>query len=175
MCDQCDYKDLFKACHLHETPNRLSIMEIVGNSGHPLSVQDIFETFSRTKRINRVTVYRILELLVKKELVERISGGDRSFRYGIAPNANHSPHPHFYCKYCGTMECLNPESISMDIEFFERTFSGLIEKTEIRIDGICKNCLRLKQKNTQIILKSSDTKRCLSDTGAEKLNKGFEL
>jgi Fur family ferric uptake transcriptional regulator len=97
--------------------------------------------------VNRVTVYRILDILVEKELLERISGGGRAFRYGMAPNANHQPHPHFYCRHCGNMECLNPESIHVDTDALQRTFPGLIQKVEIRVDGLCKSCLRLQQKN----------------------------
>ena len=93
--------------------------------------------------VNRVTVYRILDLLVGNRLVERISAGDRSFRYGLAPNANHQPHSHFYCVECGEMECLRPEHISLDTEPLERSsFPGLIERVEVRFDGICEDCRR---------------------------------
>ena len=76
------------------------------------------------------------------KIVDRISAGDRSFRYGLAANKNHPRHPHFYCTLCGSMECLNPESLPVDIQSFQKTFPSLIEKMEIRLDGICKNCLR---------------------------------
>ena len=149
MCHQCDYAEMLKNCGLSSTPNRLSLMEIVGNSTSPLSAQDVFDTLSRTRNVSRVTVYRILDILVEKELLERISGGDRSFRYGMAPNANHQPHPHFYCSHCGNMECLNPESIHVDTDALQRTFPGLIRKVEIRVDGVCKSCLRLQRKNSE--------------------------
>ena len=142
MCHHCDYAELFREKGIRQTPNRLGVMEIAGSSAYPLSAQEIFDTLIRTKQVNRVTVYRVLELLVKKELLERISAGDRQFRYGMAPNANHLHHPHFYCKRCNGMECLSPESIFIGTESLERTFPGSIEKVEVRIDGICRNCLR---------------------------------
>jgi Fur family ferric uptake transcriptional regulator len=88
-----------------------------------------------------VTVYRSLDLLVEKRLVDRISAGDRSFRYGLAPNANHRPHAHFYCTGCGRMECLNPESPRLDMEPVSPILPGVIERVEVRLDGICKACL----------------------------------
>ena len=142
MCHQCDYESLLTGHGLDGTQNRLRILEIVGNSSCPLSAQNIFETLSRTQTLNRVTVYRILDLLTEKKLVERISAGDRSFRYGLAPNTNHKDHSHFYCTRCGNMECLSPESLNLNMDSLERTFPGLIEKTEVRLDGICKNCLK---------------------------------
>ncbi|MBU0988142.1 MAG: transcriptional repressor [Proteobacteria bacterium] len=140
MCDKCDYMNLLEAGGLGHTPNRLQVLKIIGDSHYPLSAQEILEKIQQTQNVNRVTVYRILDLLVAKKLIERISAGDRSFRYGLAPNANHLPHSHFYCKECGIMECLQPECIRLNVKALEGTFSGLIERVEVRFDGVCKSC-----------------------------------
>ena len=116
MCHRCDYEGLLEHSGLGHTVNRLRVLEIIGNRSHPLSAQEIVEELNETQEVNRVTVYRILELLVEKRLVERISAGDRSFRYGLAPNANHQPHSHFYCLECGEMECLGPDQINLDTQ-----------------------------------------------------------
>jgi Fur family ferric uptake transcriptional regulator len=147
MCHQCDYTNLLEASGLESTPRRLQVLEVIGNNNSPLSAQQIFDTLQRTDNINRVTVYRILDLLVNRELVDRISGGGRSFVYGLAPNDNHPAHPHFYCKNCGNLECLNPESLNVDMQSMERTFPGLIENVEVRVDGVCKNCLRSERRS----------------------------
>ena len=93
MCTRCDYERLLSTAELDPTDNRLRVLEVVGNNSYPLSAADIYTTLERTCRINRVTVYRILDLLVEKGLVERISTGGRAFYYGMAPNENHHPHP----------------------------------------------------------------------------------
>jgi Fur family ferric uptake transcriptional regulator len=64
-------------------------MEVIGNNSSPIGAQEIFAMVSRTVNINRVTVYRILELLVERELVERLSGRGRSLLYGMAPCEHH--------------------------------------------------------------------------------------
>jgi Fur family ferric uptake transcriptional regulator len=92
--------------------------------------------------MNRVTVYRILDLLVAHGLVQRLSGGGRSFVYGLAPSDYHPAHPHFYCKRCGHMECLKPQSLHVDTKPMQRTFAGLIENVEVRVDGVCQTCLQ---------------------------------
>jgi Fur family ferric uptake transcriptional regulator len=142
MCHQCDYANLLEDAGLKATVNRLKILEVVGNNNSPLSAQEIFQTLNRTDAINRVTVYRILDLLVTNGLVDRITSGGRSFRYGLAPNGNHRPHPHFYCKQCGHMECLNPESLEMNLDSIHRIFPGIIDSFEVRLDGTCKTCLK---------------------------------
>jgi len=127
---------------LSSTPNRLKVLEVIGNNNYPLNPHEIIDLLSRTTNINRVTVYRILDLLVEKKLIDRISSGGRSFHYGLAPNEHHQPHPHFYCRKCGSMECLNPESLHLDIKPLNLTFPGLIDNVQVCLDGICKNCLK---------------------------------
>jgi Fur family ferric uptake transcriptional regulator len=132
MCHRCDYSDLLKACQLGVSANRLCVLEVIGNTN---------------ASINRVTVYRILDLLVDRGLVQRLSGGGRSFVYGLAPNEYHPAHSHFYCKSCGHMECLNPQSLNVDTQPMQRTFAGLIENVEVRVDGVCKTCLQTENGN----------------------------
>jgi Fur family ferric uptake transcriptional regulator len=145
MCNQCNYVELLHASKLEANKNRLRVLEVVGNNTYPLSAADIFKTLERGGSINRVTVYRILDLLVDHGVIERLSTGGRAFYYGLAPNDYHRPHPHFYCKNCGQMDCLDPESLDVDPDPLWKTFPGQIDKVEVRVDGICKNCLRLKE------------------------------
>jgi Fur family transcriptional regulator, ferric uptake regulator len=93
-----------------------------------------------------VTVYRILDRFVEHRLVDRISTGGRAFYYGLAPNDHHLPHAHFYCTRCGHMDCLNPESLPVDSGTIGKTLPGQIRRVEVRVDGICKNCLKKDEK-----------------------------
>ena len=142
MCHRCNYEALLNAAGLEPTPNRLGVLTVVGENGYPLSAGDIYRTLERSGTINRVTVYRILDLLVELGLVDRISTGGRAFYYGMAPNQHHAPHPHFYCTRCGQMDCLAPDSLNVDAAALRKTFPGRIDKVEVRIDGICKNCMK---------------------------------
>ncbi|MGA6927436.1 MAG: Fur family transcriptional regulator [Desulfosarcina sp.] len=142
MCNQCNYKAMLMGAGLEATANRLNVMDAIGSNSYPLSAADIYTTLDRASSINRVTVYRILDLLVEHRLVDRISTGGRAFYYGMAPNAHHRAHPHFYCKQCGQMDCLTPDSLNVDAAALWKTFPGRIDKVEVRVDGICKNCMK---------------------------------
>jgi Fur family ferric uptake transcriptional regulator len=142
MCNRCDYRRLLTSGGLAPTRNRLRVLEVIGADSAPLSAQDLFATLNRTGGINRVTVYRILDLLASKGLVERLRGGGRSLVYGLAPNPNHPAHPHIHCRSCGGLQCLHPGSLKVDLRRIERSFAGEIQGVEIRIDGICRNCLK---------------------------------
>lgn len=142
MCQQCNYQQILEAAKLEATVNRLQVLEVIGGSGCPLSASEISVILERTLTINRVTVYRILDLLVEHNILERLSTGGRAAYYGLAPNEHHAAHAHFYCSRCGQMDCLRPETLSVDANLLKKTFSGEISRVEIRVDGICKNCLR---------------------------------
>ena len=144
MCQQCNYEELISDAEIETTPNRVRVLEVVGDNRYPLSADDIHKILERSSSINRVTVYRILDLLVEHGVIERISTGGRAAYFGLAPNDNHKPHPHFYCKNCGQMDCLSPESLIVDTGPLWKTFPGRIDKVEVRIDGICKNCEKRK-------------------------------
>jgi hypothetical protein len=49
------------------------------------------------------------------------------------------------------LECLNPEGIHLEMDKVMRTFPGIIEKVEVRLDGVCKTCLRNNKKIIQSI------------------------
>ncbi len=142
MCQQCNYSQLLESASLEATTNRLQVLEVIGGSHCPLSATDIYNVFDRTQAMNKVTVYRILDLLVEHNILERLSTGGRAAYYGLAPNEHHASHAHFYCNRCGQMDCLRPETFSIDSELLKKTFPGKIARVEIRVDGICKNCLR---------------------------------
>jgi Fur family transcriptional regulator, ferric uptake regulator len=142
MCERCNYPEMLSSAGLSPTAHRVRVLEAIGNNHCPLNAQEIYDTLQHRQPINRVTVYRILDSLVANGLVDRISGGRAAF-FGLAPNGRHQRHPHFYCRRCGRMNCLNPKSISMDMKAFERIFPGKIDNVEVRVEGICKNCLEM--------------------------------
>ena len=144
-----DYSKLLVDVDLPPTPHRLRILEIIGKSPSPLSHREICRSLRDSHPINRVTIYRILDLLVGKKLVVRISSGDRSFRYGLAAAADHAEHPHFYCSNCGYMRCSDQSALSVNVEALFKESPGLISRVEVRLDGICNNCLKSGKTNAR--------------------------
>ena len=142
MCGHCNYREILKSADIDPSPNRLLILEVIGENKYPLTAAEIYQTVDRTHPINRVTVYRVLDLLEENNIIERLSAGGRAAHFGMAPSEHHGRHPHFYCTRCGQMDCLSPESIGLELENLKKTFPGKVERIEIRVDGICRNCLK---------------------------------
>lgn len=141
MCERCDYRKFMEDVGIRPTEHRLAVLQVVGNAPHPMTALEVFDAVQAERAINRVTVYRALESLVEGGVVDKMSAGDRSFRYGLAPNKHHPQHAHFYCRLCGAMACLPPETLP---PAFQNSVSsaapGIVEKFEIRVDGICHHC-----------------------------------
>lgn len=126
---------------LEATTNRLQVLQTLGESSSPLTAAHILKKVEQHHPINKVTVYRILDILVEKNLLERLSTGTRTTYFGMAPNKHHAPHPHFFCTVCGRIKCLSSESIHIDTTRLSVTSHAQIQRIEVRIEGICERCL----------------------------------
>jgi Fur family ferric uptake transcriptional regulator len=114
----------------------------VGNTSHPSSAAEIIEALRTGTGINRVTVYRILDLLVEHGLLNRLDLGGKSSRFCLR-ETDDDTHPHFHCTRCDRYLCLHVETLPLD----PNTLAGLsldVRHVDIRLEGICPAC----RKNT---------------------------
>jgi Fur family ferric uptake transcriptional regulator len=141
MCKQCDYTQLLKSFKVGPTPRRVAVLRAIGEAPRPLPAADLLAAVRHRLPMNKVTLYRTLDLLVDRGLIVRLSGGDRAFRYGMGATYHHPEHPHLLCLECGELECLNPEMIPA---FRKRSVirgKGVIRSVDIRYKGVCESCL----------------------------------
>ena len=142
MCKRCNYTEMLKGNGLNPTPLRELVLRSIGEKLRPLAAAEIKEAVRHEMSINKVTLYRILDLLVERGLVKRLSAGDRAFRYGMGETHHHPNHPHFLCSRCGVMECLGPDMLPVGIKDFKAKSKGIIKHVDVRFEGICEKCLR---------------------------------
>jgi len=88
--------------------------------------------------VHRVTLYRILDLLVEQGLASRSSAGDRSLRYCGGRSAQRVCH--FRCLGCGQVRCLDPTLLPLSAETMEKELGVRVERIEVRVDGLCAAC-----------------------------------
>ncbi len=87
--------------------------------------------------INKVTVYRILDLLVDKGVITRLCAGDRAFRYGMGDSRNHPDHAQFVCTRCGAMGCMEPGAAPEVMGSSHVSGEHVIKRVDVRFEGIC--------------------------------------
>src|SRR5690554_1983921 len=95
-------RKLLNQVGLRFTNQRHYLMEVLLKSQTPLSAEDIYlSEMENNRSINLSTVYRILEQLVEKGLVEKTFLGDENKAYYLL----HQGHKHFVtCLNCKKMQ-----------------------------------------------------------------------
>jgi Fur family ferric uptake transcriptional regulator len=118
------------------TAPRERVLAALLGGANAQSHQDIEHALGRV-RVDRVTLYRVLEWLVEKRLAHRIAGSDRVWRFGIA-GETHASHAHFECSRCGKVQCLDEVSarkIALQVPPGCRP-----ERMELTVTGLCAEC-----------------------------------
>ena len=127
---------------IEPTPLRLLVAHLLATEGRALPASDLLALARGQQRVNKVTLYRILELFVEKGLAQRHSSGDRARRYCLGPRFSGRPHCHAYCVRCGRMECLPAAEGLVDISALGTDLAMDVVGVEVRIDGVCADCRR---------------------------------
>lgn len=122
------------------TLNRVLVLCALAESDHPLTAKEVHRLVMARHKLNRVTVYRILDLFAEAGVVNRISSGDRSFRYCARPGRWRQGHVHFHCTRCGDVQCLEKDVLPFNAQELAESLPMDVENIELRLDGVCQAC-----------------------------------
>lgn len=93
------------------TPRRLAVLDALtalAQQPHAPAAPELLALVRQYVTMDKVTLYRVLDLLTGCGVVQRHSGGDGVFRYCLVREGEAMPHGHFYCTRCGRTTCLGP-------------------------------------------------------------------
>lgn len=119
------------------TPTRLAVLEALLAADRALSHHELEEALrKRSRRCDRVTLYRVLEWLVGRGLVHKIAAEDRVWRFNAAGPEPH-PHAHFQCTRCKRIYCLEelPPAFA-----FKLPPGFRYEHADLKLQGACADC-----------------------------------
>lgn len=132
------YEPLLKRFGLRKTRSRESILRVLFDACQPLSSDEITGLLDATEA-DRVTVYRTLQRLEQCGLVHTIKGIDGVQRYrihGLDPEGCPGNHPHFLCRGCGNMWCMEDQRLQwVDVPEGYR-----VEGKQLLVLGLCPDC-----------------------------------
>ena len=135
-------RERLRAAGLEPTDHRVQVLRAVGNTIHPSSAPEVLRAVQFKKDINRVTVYRILDLLVEHGLLNRLGLGERSQRFCLRGIDTPEDHAHFHCTRCDSYMCLDCPVLPVDA----RVLADLaVNHVDVRLEGICPACQRAQQ------------------------------
>ena len=137
-------KKQLKQARVRVTQPRLIILSTLLCCEHPMTHQQIEALLLQSSviSIDRVTLYRVLECLIKHDLAHKVSGGDRVWRFEACSqhkshNFNHI-HPHFHCGDCDQFVCLAADMEPQIALALPAGFQG--KSVDVTIKGRCSDC-----------------------------------
>ncbi len=120
-------EDLLKQRDLSLTKPRKLILEFLQKNTQPLSAGDIFTKLA--SHLDRVTVYRNLEILEKSNLIFKELGQKENLYY-----LDKHQHHHISCEKCGYIQCLPCDHLFKKIKNFSQI------KHQLVLTGLCNKC-----------------------------------
>ena len=140
MLKSCKIEELLLGTNIEPTAHRKLVLKILAKSIKANSAQEILVKVRKKNEFDKVTLYRILDIFVQNRIVRRITSVTGSMYYEILCQTHHPVHPHFECRECGDIECLdkvNVEKIKKDIALSKRFKK---ESIDLKIEGLCSTC-----------------------------------
>lgn len=130
-------RQMLKAAELYCTKCRVAILKVLIKADKPLSQDQIARRLGKN-RLNKVTVYRILESFCQAGLVHRAFIQKRAVHFELANRCSEIRcHPHFICKSCGVTNCLVDLSVPI-VKGLQKGF--VIHRQQVRLEGLCPAC-----------------------------------
>jgi len=120
-----------------KTPARNAISDFLDSSSLPVDIEQII-SFLRAKNLktNKVTVYRIIELLYKNGVVDRIELGEGKYRY----EAKKGDHHHLVCENCNKIaDAEDKYTKKLEEEIFKKQ-KFIVKRHSLEFFGTCLNC-----------------------------------
>lgn len=105
----------------------------------PISVPELIVALQKKhQNVNKTTVYRQLEVLMRHELIREVLTG-RATRYELVQENNH--HHHLVCIKCDKITdiCLTENNSQQEKDIFKQK-KFIVLQHSIEFFGTCKNC-----------------------------------
>ncbi|ADR18691.1 Fur family transcriptional regulator [Calditerrivibrio nitroreducens] len=129
-------EEILKRFNIRPNRNRIKVLNAIIGRDHTVSA---VELISDLKDIDKTTIYRTLDLFEKKMIIMKDVDLDGVGHYCIRSKPN-DPHTHFYCRECHKTMC---KEIDKSIEL--NIVDEMVDSIEIKIVGVCKDCLQKKR------------------------------
>ncbi|MFP3867227.1 MAG: Fur family transcriptional regulator [Desulfobacteraceae bacterium] len=143
MSKNCNFRQLLGRHQLRPTVLRLRVLEVLGAASQALPAKKILELIRAQRQVNKVSIYRILGDFCRCGIIRKVNPEARSTFYELACE-HHPPHPHFQCRNCGEVQCLEGISLDRIQDELRRIIGTSAWRLEVRVEGICPKCQALK-------------------------------
>jgi Fur family ferric uptake transcriptional regulator len=134
---------MIAALGARSTPARVDVLAVLLAAGEALSHHDVETRLRGRHAVDRVTLYRVLDWLVARDLAHKLAGDDRVWRFsasahhgvrGATPGEH--AHAHFRCVDCGKVVCLADAGVPVPAV----PAGYRPDEVEVTVKGHCDRC-----------------------------------
>lgn len=137
MKAKAQLQELLKKHGYSLTRPRLGIFEALQETKEPMTVVDLA---SRLLGIDKVSVYRTIDIFEKTGVVHRVWTG---FKSKIELAEVFSPHHHhFTCLKCGRTIPLESKELERDLKSIETANGFILLQHSVELSGYCSDCAK---------------------------------
>jgi|SRR5688500_4360163 Fur family transcriptional regulator, ferric uptake regulator len=129
---------LLKEAGYRLTKPRRSVAHVLLGTQMPLSIEEI-HTRLDDRTINRVSIYRTIQLLCDLGIVRRLQFHEGFARYELADTFG-SHHHHFVCNLCGRVEDIDACPLAATEQAIIRRTRSRITSHSLEFYGVCGVC-----------------------------------
>ena len=128
-------EQIIKSSGQRVTKARIAVLERLLAAEYALSHQEIEQQLIQHQcKVDRVTLYRVLDWALQHEIVHKVTGEDRVWRFSATKGTDHA---HFSCTQCGQVYCLEALSPAVTLSMPE---GFVLQQADLAVQGICPNC-----------------------------------
>lgn len=137
MTAEINFNERIRKYGFRVTPQRGVIIRAIWDSGEHASIDKILAAVAlHAPEISPATVYRTLDLFIKRHLVIATRLGDKTV-YEIA---SEHPHHHLMCRACGFDQRIDHQIMKQLIEDIDQEYDFMVESEHVILLGVCGHC-----------------------------------
>jgi Fur family ferric uptake transcriptional regulator len=119
---------------------RRAVVELLGRQDCCLTAQEIFDALRADgRKVGIASVYRVLELLTEKGLLQRVDFGAGVARFEPAHSSGEHHH-HLVCSSCGRVEAFEDDELEAALHKVEHRTGYSIAGHDVVLRGVCGPC-----------------------------------
>jgi Fur family ferric uptake transcriptional regulator len=120
---------------------RAAVIDHLARQQCCLTAQEIFDGLrAEGRRVGLASVYRVLELLAQRRLVQRLDFGDVTRYEPILPSGEH--HHHVVCDDCGKVEPFVDSPLEQALDRLSGALGYDLDAHDVVLRGSCVDCRR---------------------------------
>jgi len=136
MMNDIDFTKLLAKHDLKITQARVSLLELMAKEDKPLDAQYLTDILQKASQVDKVTIFRILNVLTEHGILRRLEFGEGKARYEL----NTEDHHHLICQNCGKIEDISDCNIGALEKEIKQKKHFLVKLHTLEFFGLCSNC-----------------------------------